>query len=86
MADVDVDPFGEHGKTDETADETFPLTPRGGSTWEPEHEQETSFEGESHESETFKEKVKELYQLLGITSKNIKTSKTGTLFGPVRTW
>ena len=63
MADVDVDPFGEHNKTDETTDETFPLTPRRGSTWEPEHEQETSFGGES---ETFKEeKVKELYQLLG---------------------
>ena len=41
MADVDVDPFGEHDKTDETTDETFPLTPRRGSTWEPEHEQET---------------------------------------------
>ena len=32
MADVDVDPVEEHGKTDETTDKTFPLTPRGGST------------------------------------------------------
>ena len=30
MADTDVDPFREHGKTDETTDETFPLTARGG--------------------------------------------------------
>ena len=38
----------------------------GRSTWEPEHEQETSFGGESHESEISKEKkVKELYQLIG---------------------
>ena len=56
MADVDVDPFEEHGKTDETTDEAFPLTPRGESTWEPEREQETSFGGKSHESEISKEK------------------------------
>ena len=38
----------------------------GGSTSEPEQEQETSFRGESHESEIFKEeRVIELYQLLG---------------------
>ena len=30
MADIDIDHFGEHGKTDEMTDETFPLTPRGG--------------------------------------------------------
>ena len=30
MADIDVDPLGEHGKTDEMTDKTFPLTPRGG--------------------------------------------------------
>ena len=32
MADGDIDPFGEHGKTDETIDEPFPLTPRAGGT------------------------------------------------------
>ena len=67
MADIDVDPFGEHDKTDETTDETFPLTPRGGSmdvvTHEASGEQETSFGGKSHESE--EERVKKLYQLLG---------------------
>ena len=48
MADVDIDPFGEHGRTEEPTDENIPLTPvtpvGGGrsSTWEPEREQETS--------------------------------------------
>ena len=45
MADVDIVPFVEHNKTesrsDEPTDENIPLTPVGGSTWEPEHEQET---------------------------------------------
>ena len=66
MADIDVDPFEEHGKTDESTGENIPLTPGGGSTWKPEREQETSFRGESHVSEISREeKVKELYQLLG---------------------
>ena len=70
MADVDIDPFGEHERTELRTDETdenIPLTPVGGiSTWEPECVQETSFGGESHESKIFKEdKVKELYQLIG---------------------
>ena len=47
MADVDIDPFGEHGRTEEPTDENIPLTPVtpvGRSTWEPERgEQETSF-------------------------------------------
>ena len=46
MADVDIDPFGEHeSRTEEPTDEHIPLTPvtPGRSTWEPEREQETSF-------------------------------------------
>ena len=47
MADIDIDPFGEHeSRTEEPTDENIPLTPvtpGGGSTWEPEREQETSF-------------------------------------------
>ena len=45
MADVDIDPFGEHGRTEEPTDENIPLTPvtPGRSTWEPECEQETLF-------------------------------------------
>ena len=46
MADIDIDPFGEHeSRTDEPVDEHIPLTPvtPGRSTWEPECEQETSF-------------------------------------------
>ena len=49
MADVDIDPFGEHDRAELRTDENIPLhlvTPVGGSTWEPERgEQETSFGG-----------------------------------------
>ena len=46
MADVDINPFGEHeSRPDETEGESIALTPVGRSTWEPEHEQETSFRG-----------------------------------------
>ena len=53
MADVDIDPFEEHGKIDEPTDENIPLSPvgEGGSTWEPEPEQETSFGGEKLKKE-----------------------------------
>ena len=49
MVDVDINPFGDHDKTDAHPDETgenIPLTPEGamgGDTFEPDHEQETSF-------------------------------------------
>ena len=45
MADVEIDTFGEHGRTEGPIDENIPLTPvtPGRSTWEPEREQETSF-------------------------------------------
>ena len=46
MADVDIDPFGEYeSRPEEPTDENIPLTPVGRLTWEPEHEQETSFGG-----------------------------------------
>ena len=48
MADVDINPFGEHeSRPEETTDENIPLdlvTP-GRSTWEPTYEQDTSFGG-----------------------------------------
>ena len=53
MADVDIDPFGEHeSRPEEPTDEHISLDPvipvGGGSTWEPGRgEQETSFGGES---------------------------------------
>ena len=54
MANIDIDPFGEHDRTEEPMDEHIllppvsPVTPvGGGSTWDPEHEQETSFRRES---------------------------------------
>ena len=49
MADVDIDFFGDHDKTDSHSDEgeNVPLSPgggaMGGSAWEPDREQETSF-------------------------------------------
>ena len=42
MAEVDIDPFGEHNKTEEP-------------TWEPTREQKTSFGGRSHTSVLHKE-------------------------------
>ena len=61
MEDVDIDTFGEHeSRPEEPNDENIPLdlvTPvgGGGSTWEPECEQETSFGGRSHTSVLHKE-------------------------------
>ena len=74
MADVDIDPFGEHeSRTDEHTEsgENIPFTPVGGSTWEPERgEQETSFgspeaplsRGEILHKEYL---VGEIYELIG---------------------
>ena len=73
MADVDIDPFGEHElRTEEPTDENIPLTPvtPGRSTWEPEREQETSFgspevllsRGEILHKEYL---VGEIYELIG---------------------
>ena len=67
MADVDTDPFGEQDKTEEPTDENISLdlvTP-GGSTWEPTHEQETSFGEKSFETlkyEALESFVKSLYR------------------------
>ena len=62
MTDVDIDPFGDHDKTksrpEEPTGENIPLTPGGGSTWEPEREQETSFEGESQRTRHLKTMLK----------------------------
>ena len=66
MADVDIDPFEEHESTpEEPMGENIPLTPGvGGSTWEPEREQETSFGGESQRTRLVREDVKRLYKKL----------------------
>ena len=70
MADLDIDPFGDHDKMDTHPDETgetIPLTPRGlmgGSSWKPEHEQETSFEIESQSIRLMREDVEKLYKKL----------------------
>ena len=63
MADVDIDPFGEHeSRPEKPTDEHIPLDPvtPGGSTWEPEPEQETSFGGESQRTKLLKDYVKDL--------------------------
>ena len=73
MADIDIDPFGEHeSRTEEPTDENIPLTPvtPGRSTWEPEGEHETSFRspevllsrGEILHKEYL---VGEIYELIG---------------------
>ena len=68
MADIDIDPFDEHeSRTEEPTDEHIPLDPvtpvgGGGSTWEPTHEQETSFRGESQRTRLMKDYVKDLYK------------------------
>ena len=65
MADVEIDPFGEHeSRPDEPTGENIPLTPVGGSTWEPEHERETSFGGTSQRTRLVKDYVKGLYKKL----------------------
>ena len=73
MADVDIDPFGEHeSRTEEPTDEYIPLTPKGGSfvTQAQVHsasgEQETSFGGQIPGSVLHKEYlVGEIYELIG---------------------
>ena len=61
MADIDIDPFGEHeSRPEEPTDENIPLDPvtpwkEGVQTWELEHEQETSVGGISHMSVLHKE-------------------------------
>ena len=68
MADVDIDPFGEHeSRPEEPTDEHIPLSPvtPGRSTWEPESKQETSFGGrESQRTKLMKGYVKDLYKKL----------------------
>ena len=68
MADLDIDPFGEHeSRPEEPTDEHIPLdqvTPGRSSTWEPTREQETSFRGESQTTKLMKDYVKDLYKKL----------------------
>ena len=72
MADVDIDPFGEHeSRPEEPTDENIPLdlvTPgrEGVQAWEPTREQETSFGGRSRTSILHKEYlVGKIYELIG---------------------
>ena len=66
MADVDIDPFGEHEPRPHDNTETGPFTPvKGGSTWEPDRgEQETSFGEESQRTKLMKDYVEDLYKRL----------------------
>ena len=72
MADIHINPFGDHDKTEsrpeEPTGENIPLTPGEGSTWEPEREQGTSFGRESQRTRVLTDYVKNLYKKL---SKNI---------------
>ena len=67
MADVDINPFGEHeSRPEEPTDEHILLdlvTPGRSSTWEPDRrEQETSFGGESQRTNLMKDYVRDLYK------------------------
>ena len=107
MADVDIDPFGEHDKTDSHPDDTgenIPLNAgggvMGGSTWEPEHEHETSFGGgKTQERRLIDSYVDSLYKKLSkhysqtwdapimiILGRKASgfTSKAGTSHSPIR--
>ena len=69
MADIGIDPFGEHeSRPEEPTNEHILLdliTPGRSSTWEPTHEQETSFGGrESQRNKLMKDYVKDLYEKL----------------------
>ena len=87
MADIDIDPFGEHesrpdGNTE--IGENIPFTPVGGgrSTWEPERgEQETSFGGESQRTELMKDYVRDLYKKL---SENIQNTESHAKFTGIK--
>ena len=75
MADVDIDPFGEHeSRPEEPTDECIPLspvTPRV-QTWEPTREQEMSFGGrESQRNKLMKDYIKELYKKLSENTRTI---------------
>ena len=65
MADIDIDPFGEHESRPDNNTETgenIPFTPVGGgrSTWEPERgEQGTSFGRESQRTKLMKDYVRD---------------------------
>ena len=54
MADIDIDPFGEHDRTESRTDERGEnislslVTPGGRSTWEPERKQEHHLEESLH--------------------------------------
>ena len=76
MADVDINPFGDHELTrpEEPTSENIALSPiGGGSTWRPEHVQETSLGGESQRTRVLKDYVKDLYQWL--SEKLVRTSE-----------
>ena len=68
MADIDINPFGEQGRTESRTDEegeNIPLTPvGGGSTWEAKREQETSFGGTSQRTKLLKDYIRDLHKKL----------------------
>ena len=75
MADIDIDPFGEHKSRPEEHIPLDQVTPGRSSTWEPDQgEQETSFGGESQRTKLMKDYVM-LYKKL---SENI--NETPELF------
>ena len=70
MADVDIDLFEDHSKTEAQPDETGGTIPLiqggvgGGASWEPKREQETSFGGKTQRTRLKEAQVEGLYQKL----------------------
>ena len=82
IADVDIDPFSDHDKTDAQPDETgetISLIPGGGATWEPEREQETSF-GRKTQRTRLKEVLQRQEQVLKTKGGD---QKRGFCLGPI---
>ena len=78
MADIDIDPFGEHeSRPEEPTDKHIPLgpvTPGISSTWEPDRgEQETSFGGEAQRTKLMKDYRKNDLILIMTPEKQDKT-------------
>ena len=56
MADIDTDPFGEHEHRPDKPMVPFITGEEGVPTWDPGHEQETSFRGMRNRSKSFAER------------------------------
>ena len=65
MADVDINPFGEHkSRPEEPTGENIPLNPLGGSSWEPSREREMPSTVRGQRVELLKYYISDSYKML----------------------